>query len=169
MSRVHISVYIGFDSSIHRNHTDSTYYFRTVGYFRRTKHQLMTEEVHIIVYILQAIVGNGKRACTTEFDTTFFKQLYHRILNYLGIHFKWWDALVTAQRTKYCVRNITYARLQRKECARDDALAQIGSQEIGYILSYLICNRVGFCKAASLIREVDFYHPHYLRRINLYI
>ena len=111
MCGVYITVEICFDGGIYRNDTHATNNFRTIRYFRRTKNQLVTEEVHIIINTLQAIVGHSQRAGTTKFNTTLTNQTNYRILDNLCIHFKGRNCIIATQCTQYSIGNISHTRL----------------------------------------------------------
>ena len=105
MSGIDITINICFNSGIHWNHSNTANYFRTVGNFRRTQHQFMTEKVHIVINILQTVIRHTQRTGTTKLDSAFFHQFYYRILNYFSIHFKRRNAGVLAQRTQHGIGN----------------------------------------------------------------
>ena len=169
MRRVYISVNIRFDSRVHRNDTDAANYLRTVGYFRRTEYQLVAEEIHIIVNILQTVVCHTERTGTAKFNSTLFYQINDRILNDLRIHFKRWNAGVFTQRTEHCIGNVSYARLQRQEGRRNNPAAHVRSQEIGNVLTDLIGYRVRIVETTCFIRKIHLHHSDNLCWIYLNI
>ena len=111
MSGIDISINICFNGSIHRYHTNTTNHFRTVGNFRRTQHQFMTEKVHIIVNILQTIIRHTQRASTTKLDSTLFHQFNNGILNHFSVHLKRRNAGILTQCAQHGIGNISYSRL----------------------------------------------------------
>ena len=169
MSGIDITINIYFNSGIHGNHSNTANYFRTVGNFRRTQHQFMTEKVHIVINILQTVIRHTQRTGTTKLDSAFFHQFYYRILNYFSIHFKRRNAGVLAQRTQHGIGNISYSRLQGKEGRRNNAPAHVRSQELSHILTDFICHGVRFMETTRLIRHIGFYHASNLGRVYLNI
>ena len=59
---VHVSVNVGLDGGVQRADADAGDDFRAVGNFRRAEHQLVFEEIHVIINTVQAFVGHGQRA-----------------------------------------------------------------------------------------------------------
>ena len=57
---VHVAVDVGFDGGVDGDNTESAHHFRAVGDFRRTEHQLVAEEVHILVDAFQTVVRYGQ-------------------------------------------------------------------------------------------------------------
>ena len=57
---VHVAVDVGFDGGVDGDDTEPAYHFRAVGDFRRTEHQFVAEEVHILVDTFQTVVRYGQ-------------------------------------------------------------------------------------------------------------
>ena len=109
-------------------------HFGAVGDFGRAQHQLVAEEVHVVVNALQAVVGDGQRAGAAELDASLADEADDGVLDDFGVHLEGRDGLFVSQGTQYGVGNVAHARLQRQERRRDDAPFHVGHQEVGHVL-----------------------------------
>ena len=57
---VHVAVDVGFNGGVDGDDTEPAHHFRAVRDFRRTEHQFVAEEVHILVDTFQTVVRYGQ-------------------------------------------------------------------------------------------------------------
>ena len=169
MGGVHVAVDVGFDSGVHRDDADAADDFGAVGYFRGTEHELVGEEVHVLVDVVQAVVCHAQRAGASELDAPFLNEGDDGVLDDFGVHLEGRDAGVAPQGAEYGVGDVSHARLQREEGGGDDAPLHVGSKEVGYVLSDFIRHRVGRAESACFVGDVHFHHADYLFRVDLYV
>ena len=111
VGRVYVTINVGFDGGIHGDDTQSAYYGRVVGDFRRTDDELVLEEFKVIVDALQTLVGHTERAGTTELHTAGTNQVHHRFLQHFGVHFEIGHIRIASQGTEYGIGNVAHATL----------------------------------------------------------
>ena len=124
--------------------------FGAVGYLRGTEHELVGEEVHVLVDVVEAVVGDAQRAGASELDAPFLNEGDDGVLDDFGIHFEGRDAGVASQGAEHGVGDVSHARLQGEEGGGDDAPLHVGCKEVGYVLSDFIRHRVGCAESVGV-------------------
>ena len=111
MSGVHIAIDVLLDGCIDGNHSQAAYHLRTVGHFGGTQHQLVTEQVHVFVNAVQAVVGHCQGAGAAKLDASFTDQPDHRVLDHFRIHLKRRNGLVMSQSVQHGIGDVPHTGL----------------------------------------------------------
>ena len=112
MGGVYVAVDVGFDSGVHRDDADAADDFGAVGYLRGTEHELVGEEVHVLVDIVQAVVGDAERAGASELDAPFLDEGDDGVLDDFGVHLEGRDARITSQRAQHGVGDVSGRKVE---------------------------------------------------------
>ena len=167
MRGVHVAVDVRLDGRVDGDDAQTAHHFGAVGDFGRAQHQLVAEEVHVVVNALQAVVGDGQRAGAAELDASLADEADDGVLDDFGVHLEGRDGLLVSQGTQHGVGNVAHARLQRQERRRDDAPFHVGHQEVGHVLPDFVGQRVGGGEGAGLVGPVGFHYADDFLRVYL--
>jgi hypothetical protein len=114
-----MTVEITLDGGVQSAYADTGNDFGTVANLRGAQNQLILEEIHVGVNILQTLVGNGQRASRSAQYAALFHQANRSILKHLGIDVEVRNLGTLTQSTQYSVCTTTYTTLQVEETLGD--------------------------------------------------
>ena len=129
VSRVDVTEYVGFESSVHSYHAEATDKSRVVRYFSRAKYDVLLEVFDILVEVEDGIVRERHRAGAHKFTLAALHEFEHSVLHHLGVHGEWRNFVACFQTGEHGVSHVAHAALDWEEFLRNTSVAYFVDKE----------------------------------------
>ena len=94
MCGVGVAVYVHLYGCVDGYHTETAYHLGVVRYLALAQHEVLLEEVDVVIYLLETLVRHSQRACRCVLHTAFEYHGHDGVLQHLCVYVEVGDILV---------------------------------------------------------------------------
>ena len=162
MTGVLVAIEVDLQGRVHGDHPEAANQFGRIGQFTRAQRQVFGKEVHILIDVLNHLVGTRHSGAAGLCYFPFFNQVDNGILHHLGEHFHGRKSLAESDGFHDCIACGAHTTLNREHARRNMARFHVAQEEVHHVLTDSLGLRSELFEGTRLFGDIALHDAHNL-------